>query len=423
MTSPGGFLRSLRRRLFDGLLGVPVSYILGGALLGVLVLPVSQALDAGPDLATVDVARSVLPAIGGATLSLAGFVLTITTLGLQLGASTYAPRMIDQLRRDPMLRHTLGSALGTFTFAVVVLLAMRSSHPAAATPATLLAIAGAIATVLLFITLLERLIGSLRPGAVMGRLTRTAMDLAITAYPQEATGTGPAASPEEGGGDLPDAAVVEHGAVAGPGAVWRRARGGCVIDIDARSLVAAARQHGLCLTLTLPVGAYLQAEEIVAVALDAGTGLPRPVDDAVTDAVVGALEIGDDRTTHADPSLPLRLVVDVALRALSPGVNDPTTASQAIEHVEQVLLTLAGRRLGTQTMRDEDGVVRLRVPAPGWEALVDLGYRELVAAGSDPQTRRALSRSLLRLAARVPGERRAAVERIASSVHPGDAAP
>ncbi len=157
-------------------------------------------------------------------------------------------------------------------------------------------------------------------------------------------------------------------------------------------------------------------------ALDAGTGLPRPVDDAVTDAVVDALEIGDDRTTHADPSLPLRLVVDVALRALSPGVNDPTTAAQAIEHVEQVLLTLAGRRLGTQTMRDEDGVVRLRVPAPGWEALVDLGYRELVAAGSDPQTRRALSRSLLRLASRVPAERRAAVERIASSVHPGDAA-
>ncbi len=415
MSGAVGRLRSVRRRLFDGLLGIPVSYIVGGALLGVLVLPVAEAVDGGPDLATIEVARSALPAIGGATLSLAGFVLTITTLGLQLGASTYAPRMIDQLRRDRLLRHTLGAALGTFTFAVVVLLAMRSSHPAAATPATLVAIVGAIATVLLFIALLDRLIGSLRPGQVLGRLTRTALTLATSAYPEEMSGTGGPDAEEERGGALPDVAVVDHGAVSGPGAVWRRAPGGCVIDLDARSLVAAAKQHDVCLTLTLPVGAFLQTDEVVAVAVDAGTGLPRPVDDTLTATVVNALEIADDRTTHADPSLPLRLVVDVALRALSPGVNDPTTAAQAIEHVEQILLTLAGRRLGTRTMRDDDGVVRLRVPAPGWEALVDLGYREILSAGTDRQTGRALARSLARLSARVPAQRRPAVDLIASS--------
>ncbi len=410
-----GLLRSARRRLFDGLLGVPVSYILAGALLGVLLLPLSDALGDGPDLATIDVARSALPAIGGATLSLAGFVLTITTLGLQLGASTYAPRMIDQLRRDPLLRHTLGAALGTFTFAVVVLLAMRSSHAAAATPATLVAIMGAIATVLLFIALLERLIGSLRPGPVLGRLTRTALELATSAYPESSSGALEPDTAEEGSGMLPDVAVVDQDAVGSTGAVWRRSPGGCVIDIDARSLVAAARRHEALVTLTLPVGAFLQTAEVVAVAVDAGTGLPRQVDPQLAEAVVAALEVADDRTTHADPSLPLRLVVDVALRALSPGVNDPTTATQAIEHVEQILLTLSGRRLGTQTMRDEDGVARLRVPAPGWEALVDLGYRELVAAGTDPQTRRALTRSLQRLSARVPAHRGTALALIASS--------
>ena len=414
MSTVGAALRNARRRLFDGLLGVPVVYIVGGALLASLVIPLSAVLSGVPDLATVEIARSTLPTIGGATLSLAGFVLTITTLALQFGASTYAPRLVDQLRRDRLLRHTLGTALGTFTYAVVVLFTMRTSHPATATIATVVAVAGSTATVLLFIALLERLIGSLRPGRVLAGLASTACELATTAYADECTNHDGTPQSESGTGQLPDAAVVDWNIIGTTGALWRHGPRGHLVDVDVDTLTVVAAQSGALLTLTCPVGSFLQDREIVAVVQDAGTGVARPLDPPLGDLILAAITVGEERTMDADPSFPLRLIVDAALRALSPGVNDPTTAAQALEHIEQILLTLAGRRLSTQTVHDELGVARVRIPAPGWEALLDLGYTEIIAAGDDPQTRRALARSLRRLGARVPEARRAAVERLAS---------
>ncbi|WP_372592730.1 DUF2254 family protein [Actinotalea sp.] len=409
MSRPGSALRSLRRRLFDGLLGVPVLYILGGAAAGALMAPLAALVQGVPDMATVEIARRVLPTIGGATLSLAGFVLTITTLALQFGASTYAPRLVDRLRRDPLLRHTLGTSLGTFTYSVVVLLVLRSASSTAAALAAVVAVAGSTATVLLFIALLERLIGSLRPGRVLAQLTSAALGLAETAYPEENDG----GEAEDGPGELPDVAVVDQDALGATGTVRRVGPSGHLLDVHVPTIVDAARRDGALVLLTLPVGTFLQREEVVAVVQDGGTGRPRPVDGELEACVLDALEVGDERTAEADPSFPLRLVVDAGLRALSPGVNDPSTAAQAVEHVEQILLVLSRRRLGTRTFRDADGVPRLRLPAPGWDALVDLGYTELLAAGEDPQSRRALARSLARLGTRVAPHRRPAVERLA----------
>ncbi len=405
-------LRRAYHRVFGGLLGTPVLYILGGALLGALAVPISANLGGVPDLATVEVARSALPTIGGATLSLAGFVLTITTLSLQFGASTYSPRLVEHLRRDRLLGHTLGAALGTFSYSVVVLLAVRTSHPTAATVATLVAVAGATADVLLFIALLERLIDSLRPGRVLSRQMSKALALAESAYPEE-DGDGTRAA-EDGTGRLPDDSVVEWDGLGTAGVLWREGPAGHIVDLHAGALTSAACEHDALVTLTLPVGAFVQTREALAVVRDAGSGLSRPADPDLEARVLKAISVGDERTVDADPAYPLRLVVDIGLRALSPGINDPTTAAQAIDHVEQILLALSRRRLGMQTLRDADGVTRVQVPTPGWPDLVRLGYVELVAAGRDPQTRNALARSTARLASRVAAHRRAEVRDVAA---------
>jgi uncharacterized membrane protein len=94
------------------------------------------------------------------------------------------------------------------------------------------------------------------------------------------------------------------------------------------------------------------------------------------------IRVGPARTIEQDPAYGLRLLVDIAIRALSPAVNDPTTAVQTLDQIDDVLGRLAGRNLGDGTVRDTEGRVRIRFPAPAWAALVSLALDEIIAYGA-----------------------------------------
>lgn len=104
--------------------------------------------------------------------------------------------------------------------------------------------------------------------------------------------------------------------------------------------------------------------------------------------------------------------MDVAIRALSPAVNDPTTAVQSLDQIEAVLLRLAHRPLGTTTVHDHQGAPRLTLPRPGWEEILDLALSEILHYGSDSlQVHRRLRALLNVLAPSVPPARTAALTR------------
>lgn len=400
------------------LLVVPLAYLVSAGLLtfGVAAAESLIGEESGfADIATAELARDLLPAIGAATLTLAGFVLTITTLSLQFAASTYAPRLVEELRRDAVLQHTLGLALATFAFSFLVLLVVDADHPAVSTAAVGAALLGAATTLLLFIALLARLTASLRPGATMRSITARGLSLVPGVYTE--TSSGVAESPE--GSALPDAAIVDWTALPPGRVVWREGSFGQIINGRFRELVDVAQRHDAVIELTLPVGSFLQQREAVAVVRGVDGRTPAELPSEVERAIHACLSVDCERTVDADPAYPLRLLVDIALRALSPGVNDPTTAVQAIDHLEQILVALAPRQLGRQTVQDDLGVTRLIVPAPGWDALVMLAFIEIGAAADDPQSKGALERTLSRLRARVPEHRRAAVDHARAALDPG----
>lgn len=119
------------------------------------------------------------------------------------------------------------------------------------------------------------------------------------------------------------------------------------------------------------------------------------------------VHVGVERTFHQDLGFGLRQLSDIALRALSPAVNDPTTAVQALDRIVQFLAAVANRPLDSLRYTDRGGVVRLVQPVPGWEALVDLGFTEIrgCAAGS-PQVSRRMLAGLDDLLLLAPEERR-----------------
>jgi uncharacterized membrane protein len=119
----------------------------------------------------------------------------------------------------------------------------------------------------------------------------------------------------------------------------------------------------------------------------------------------------DERTIAQDPAFAIRAIADLALRALSPAVNDPTTAVQAIDGLEAMLLELAERDLERGHITDAEGTLRLVYPLPDWSEVLDLALTEVRHYGADaPQVARRLRALLLTLRARTPDVRHPALD-------------
>ncbi|WP_369193134.1 DUF2254 family protein [Streptomyces djakartensis] len=139
-----------------------------------------------------------------------------------------------------------------------------------------------------------------------------------------------------------------------------------------------------------------------------------------------ALSTGVERTFGQDPGLPFRLLVDIALRALSPAVNDPATAVEALDHMEGLLVRLADGDLDVGRFDDAAGRTRVSVPVPGWDDFVRLAVDDVVlAATGAPMVLRRTRDLLTRLLPLTPEDRRAPltdrlrwVEETGSKEHP-----
>ena len=137
-----------------------------------------------------------------------------------------------------------------------------------------------------------------------------------------------------------------------------------------------------------------------------GTG-PAPALDTLLDAV----DLGPERTFEQDPKYAIRILVDVAIKALSPAINDPTTAVQALDQIEDLLLRLGRCDLDVGRMRDAAGHLRLDMPVPSWDDLVGLALDEIRFCGATSvQVMRRIRALLQDLRAQVLPERLAALE-------------
>ena len=122
--------------------------------------------------------------------------------------------------------------------------------------------------------------------------------------------------------------------------------------------------------------------------------------------------LGGERTFEQDPKYAIRLIVDIAIRALSPAVNDPTTATQALDHLEDLLLRLGRRRLEIGAVHDRDGALRLIVTYPAWEDFLAIAFDEIRYYGKDSvQVMRRMRAFAADLIAALPPERHAALRR------------
>jgi uncharacterized membrane protein len=203
-----------------------------------------------------------------------------------------------------------------------------------------------------------------------------------------------------------DAGDLETAESRGTNAVWtlRYAGSPQVIQaINAVRLMSLARQWNAVIEVTAAVGdTVLEMTPLMRV-----YGSRQGLDEQ---ALTGAIEIGDERTFEQDPKYAIRLMVDIAIKALSPAINDPTTAVQALDQIEDLLLRLGRRRLEIGSYNDERGVLRLLLHFPTWEDFLRLALDEIRFCGANSvQVMRRMKALIKNLMTVLPAQRQAAL--------------
>ncbi len=366
---------ALAERWRGSLFVVPMIFVIGAIVLAEVGIAVDRSLGAGTTrlplsiTTTVGSARSVLSTIASATITVAGIAFSVSLLTIQLASSQYSPRVVSGLFRDPFNKRVIGIVVGTFTYCLVVLRSVRSAveqNGQSVVPNVSVAagVVFGIVAVLAIIAFINHNAHAMDISEILDDVTRDTLDAVERHWSSNALQPSAVQQPEI----VPD----------GPGFEVAFDRDGWVQLLDHDRLFGLVPEGGT-IRLETAVGRYVVNGSPLC------TLWPGAADghDATKDARA-AVHVGETRTLQQDASYGIRQLADVALKALSPGVNDPTTAQDAIFHVASVLRAFLYHDPPTRDA-SQGGRRLILIQAAGYEQLVGLAFDEVrIAAAPYP---------------------------------------
>ncbi len=336
-----------------------------------------------------DAAIALFSAVGSGMIALTGIVFALAFLMVQFSATAYSPRLVIWLAQAPVIWHSVGLFSATFLYSLgMIAFVDRFSGNPVPFFSGWLVIALLLASVAMFIALIEKLTLL----TIRRMLTFTAdHGRRIIAEHYPAFDTPPSTIPALPGG-TPTLTLVHVG------------RPASLQAIDVETLLALATRLDATIVVESLVGDTL-VEGSVMVRVFGGKAAIRE------HPLRAAFATGGERTFEQDPKYAIRLLVDIAIRALSPAVNDPTSAVQALDQIEDLLRRLSRRRLEIGAWHDAGGTLRVVIPQPGWDDFLALAFDEIRYCGATSiQVMRRMRALMADLSAYAPPERRAAIE-------------
>jgi uncharacterized membrane protein len=389
---------NVRTRATKRLWFTPALYVIAALLLGILIPVLDVRRGLPPALFSSAIVVSVLSAIASGMIAFTGIVFSMLFLMIQFGSTAYSPRLAGYFLQDRIVRHALGMFSATFLYALI---ALASAGVANEQVGFDLSVGAALLAVLLstimFLALLQH-VTTLQVGNVLhavGDYGRTVIEATYPKLPRSGAATDEVEL-------VPAPALPE---LSAPTQTIRYSGGPmAVVEIDLKQLTRLARRAQAVIEIEYPIGDTVPNG---APLLRVRGGQRRLNAWQVRRAVM----IGRQRTIDQDPLYAMRLIVDIAIRALSPAVNDPTTAVQAIDQLDDLLRRVGRRQLDVGRVYDRAGALRVVYPTPHWEDFLALAIDEIRYYGATSiQVMRRLRALLEDLHEAVPPERRGAVE-------------
>ena len=337
----------------------------------------------------LDDARALLGTVATAILTFTGVVFSITLVALQMASSQYSPRVLRNFVRKPVTKLALATFIATFVYSLSVLARIGTTPGrGSSTPQVAVGLSYVLvmACLFVFVAFVHSTVRSIRVTYIIEDIAHETLASLERTFPPSSATTGWVRP------DLGEATAT--------------------VCLDHRSGVLTAPRPTSWSAWPGPTtapwcssepGSYLVRGTPI---IEVHGGDPPPADE-----VLICLDLSPARTLYQDARYGIRQLVDIAIRALSPAVNDPTTAVQVLDRLKSLLAVVAGRPDPSGTFLDADGVIRLVVTPPSWVRLVTLSFTEVARYGADsPQ----VSRKLLAVYGSVTGlvgaERAAAVE-------------
>jgi uncharacterized membrane protein len=304
--------------------------------------------------AGTDGSRTMLSAIATSMLTVAGVVFSITIVTLTMASNQFSPRVLRNFMRSKVTQTVLGALMGIYAYCLVVLRSIHSADEGEFVPAVavLAAVALALVGVGLLIFFIHHIATSIQVATVMDEVRRETLAAVDQLFPDE-LGHDP-------GDDEPppfDSDQTSWKPVAAQHTGYLR-------RVDESELLKFARTHRTVIRVEPRIGSFIAAGTCLAAVSDA-----TPIDDAAARELNRCFFIDRWRTMHQDASFGIQLLVDIALKALSPGINDSTTAIACVDHLNAILLYAVRRKVPSRFRYDE-GELRVIAAGPTFEDLL-----------------------------------------------------
>lgn len=355
-------------------------------------------------------AKALLEAFITVTLSFVVFTFGSLLVAIQVASAQMTPRIIaTTLLRNNVVRYTVGLFIFTLMFALSAQNKMdQEVHQLVMLLATLFGILSFSA----FFFLIDYASRLLRPISILWHVGRYGLMVIENVYPA------PSLACDEGAVESIDLGPPDR-------IIEQKGTSSIVLAVNLKMIAAAAEQSNGVIEFVPQVGDFVAADE----PLFNLYGGARLLDERMMRAAVA---FGSERTLDQDPTFAFRIVVDMAIRALSPAINDPTTAVLAIDQLHRMLRMVGSRHLRTDKILDASGQLRAVFRTPNWEDFIHLAFKEIRSCGSNNlQVVRRLRAMIENLIQTLPAHRHAALleelslldrEVVRNFIYPEDAA-
>jgi uncharacterized membrane protein len=319
-------------------------------------------------------ARDVLSTIAGSMITVAGVTFSITIVALQLASTQFGPRLLRNFMRDHSTQVVLGTFVATFLYCLLVLRTVRDFEDATFVPhlSITVALAAAVISICVLIFFIHHLASSLQVSQLLHGVATELERTIDRTYPKRRLhpeGMGRGSARPEG---------APEGVFETDAECVRSNRSGYLEAVDSGGIVRLAKAHDVVVSLDRQPGAFVVAGGVIMRVHPAAR-----LDEDLANDLRRAVALGPTRSPVQDPAFLFEELVEVSLRALSSGIDDPTTAEVAIDRIGAALARLASRELPSPYRLDDDGRLRVIAPPLSFPDAVEISLARIRRHGSD----------------------------------------